>query len=85
MASYQITRLEKSNGAITRVGSMNWITSANDVIKWIESKEHTFYAIIGTNKADIYVKKSDSGTKYLTTNKDGHLPNSLEELIVNRI
>lgn len=83
MGSYQITRLEETDGVITKVGSTNWVAPVEDVIKWMETGQHTFYAIINIHRVSIHVGKSNDGTKYLTTSQDGNLPNSIEELIVN--
>jgi hypothetical protein len=82
MADVQITCINKpdrnnTHEAITHVGNSQGKWTVAQVVTWIEAKEHTFYAMVGGKRANIGVRTSDRGHKYLQTHADGYWNNNL--------
>ncbi len=70
---------------ITRVGGINsnggrWALSQEEAISGIESGKYAFFVEVGGDRANVIVRISRLGNKYLTTEADGDLPNNLLSL-----
>ena len=72
MADVQITCIDKipgddSHNGITRLGTSNRKWTRQQVIIWINAKEHTFYTMKGGKRANIYVYDGKQRAPHLQT------------------
>lgn len=84
MADVQIVCINKPNRdsqheAITHLGSSTQKWTRQQIISWIEAREHTFYTLVGGKRADIGVFPGPNG-KYLRTYADNQWNNNLLSL-----
>jgi hypothetical protein len=63
--------------AITHIGGPGWKITVPDAIRKIENYEWTFYTLVGGKRAEVDVRTSASGRKYLQTKADGYWNNNL--------
>lgn len=56
-----------------------WRITQAEAINYIEKGEHSFYTIVGGDRANVIVAKRN-GNKYLKTENDGDQPNNLLSL-----
>jgi hypothetical protein len=66
-----------SEEAITHIGGPGWKITVPDAIRKIENREWEFYTMVGGKRADIDVRTSKSGRKFLQTYADGYWNNNL--------
>ncbi|WP_349253697.1 DUF3892 domain-containing protein [Bradyrhizobium sp. CB82] len=81
MASYRIDCVHKPNRMsrhehISDVGGPKpeggrWREKVEDVVRFIENKQHRFYTQDGNSTAWVAVRKSPSGRKFIQTHADG--------------
>lgn len=65
---------------IDGLGGYGWYGSIDDVIYWIESRQHTFWVNVNGWRDDVIVAQRGNGRKYLKTRGDGYEPNNLLNL-----
>ena len=75
MADVQITCIDKIPGddsynGITRLGTSNRKWTRQQVIIWINAKEHTFYTMKDGKRSDIQVYDDKQGPPHLQTYTD---------------
>jgi hypothetical protein len=68
-------------GDLTHVGlsSGKYIT-VGSVIYYIDNNIHNFYTNVYNERAEVYAKSTPEGSRFITTNRDGILPNNLDNL-----
>ncbi|MDQ6891136.1 MAG: DUF3892 domain-containing protein [Acidobacteriota bacterium] len=79
MTSYRITCVVKPDRFsrhehITSVGGPaegGWRATTPQVIQWIESNTYSFYTFEGGVRAEVGVRETGHGTKYIQTYADG--------------
>lgn len=86
MASYQVVCITKRGGHYNpheRISHVGIATgrgrerySQEQVISWIESRQHSFYVAQGSRRVEVIVA-TRNGRKYLKTTADGAEPNNL--------
>lgn len=84
MTDVIITCINKQNRSsqhegITHLGNSTGKWTRQQVISWIENKEHTFYTLVNGNRGDIGVVNGQNG-KYLRTYADGKWNDNLLSL-----
>jgi hypothetical protein len=82
MGDFLITCITKDRyGDISHVGlsSGEYIT-VGSVIHYIDNNVHNFYTNIYNERAEVYAKSTSEGSRFITTNRDGKLPNNLDDL-----
>lgn len=67
--------------AITHLGGSGWHDTRLAVVRAIENREHRFYTSVGGKEADLYVRTSTDGTKFVQTISDGQWSNNLLALL----
>jgi len=82
MADVQITCIRKPHPLgrhehITHVGSGGQIWTREQVIAWIDRKEHSFYTSVGGKRANIGVRREQGKASYLQTHADGYWNDNL--------
>ena len=92
MSTLQITCINKTDRLnpwerITHVGGNSgggggggWKITQQDAIDHIEAERHSFYVERNGVRADVIVRKSRFGNKYITTDPDGESQNNLLSL-----
>jgi hypothetical protein len=71
---------DSSHEAITHIGGTGWKLPVPDAVRKIENGEWVFYTLVNGKRADIGVRTSASGRKYLQTYADGYWTNNLLSL-----
>jgi hypothetical protein len=84
MSDIQVTCINKQPRdnpyeGIVYLGNSTGKWTRNQVINWIESKQHTFYTLVAGNRGDIGVVDGPNG-KYLRTYADGKWNDNLLSL-----
>ena len=86
MADVQLTCIRKPNPQsaheyITHVGSNGQVWTREQVITWIDRREHSFYTLDAyRNRADVGVVREAGKQPYLRTYADGRWNNNLLSL-----
>lgn len=75
MAELQVKCINKqprndTHEGITHLGGASWKYTRQEVVKYIEDKVHTFYTLVGGNRANVGVVDGPNG-KYVRTYADG--------------
>jgi len=84
MTDVQVTCINKQPRndpyeGITHLGNSTGKWTRHQVINWIDSKEHTFFTLVGGNRGTIGVVDGNNG-KYLRTYADGKWNDNLLSL-----
>ncbi len=84
MADVQIKCINKrdrnsTHEGITHLGTGTQTYTRQQVIAWIEARDHTFYTLVNGNRGDIGVVNGTNG-KYLRTYADGKWNDNLLSL-----
>src|SRR4051794_29736391 len=82
MQDVQVTCINKPHRdspheAITHLGGANWRRTRQQVVDAIEVERYRFYTFVGGKRADLAVRISANGTKYVQTHADGYWNNNL--------
>jgi hypothetical protein len=87
MANYQVTCIRKPNKLsphehITHLGGNQWFETRENVIKWVNSKLHSFYVVDSRNGKTSYVGVVNPtyGSPYVRTHADGDWNDNLLSL-----
>jgi hypothetical protein len=72
---------ESTHEAISYLGDGNVKWTRTQVVNWIEKREHSFYTQVGGRRADIGVRTSPNGNKFVQTYADGQWNNNLLNLL----
>ncbi len=90
MANYEITCINKNNRQdpterITHIGGLlsdgkRWKITVEEAIKYIETKQHSFYVNKNGKTVWVIIAVSRYGNKYIKTEADGNEPNNLLSL-----
>lgn len=88
MTTYRITCVVKpdrynSHEHIASVGGPEgggWTADTPQVIRWIETNTYSFYTYEGGVRAQVGVRETPAGHKYIQTFADGYWKNNLLEL-----
>lgn len=86
MADVRLTCIRKSNPQsaheyISHVGSNGQVWTREQVISWIDRKEHSFYTLDGSGRrANVGVVREANKLPYLRTYADGQWNNNLLSL-----
>ncbi len=79
------TNRSSAHERISHVGGVNpgattrWKITQQQAIAYIESGEHSFYTLVGGQRANVIVARHN-GNKYIKTVNDGEQPNNLLSL-----
>jgi hypothetical protein len=71
---------ENTHEAITHLGGPfggGWRWTRPQVVTAIETKEHSYFTLVNGKRADVSVRVSSSGNKYVQTHADGYWNNNL--------
>lgn len=63
--------------AITHLGGPDWRDTRQNVVRAIENNTHSFYTYVGGKEAQLYVRTSANGTKFVQTISDGRWSDNL--------
>jgi Protein of unknown function (DUF3892) len=82
MSDVQVTCItkpdrENTHEAITHLGNSTGTWTVAQVVAWIETRTNTFYTLVGGKRADVLVRESPRGHKYVQTAADGYYNNNL--------
>lgn len=82
MADVQVTCITKpdrqnDHESITHLGNSTGKWSVSQVISWIESGANSFYTSVSGKRAEVGVRTSPRGHKYVQTHADGYYNNNL--------
>jgi hypothetical protein len=82
MADVQVTCINKPDrnrtvDAITYLGGPSWKWTRMQVVQSIEAKTNSFYTSVNGKRADIGMRVSANGNKYVQTYADGRWTNNL--------
>ena len=71
------SRTDSPHEHSTHVGSNGNVWTRQQVIGWIDRKEHSFYTRVADRRADVGVVREGSKAPYLRTHADGQYNNNL--------
>jgi hypothetical protein len=82
MEDFRVTCINKpqrdgSVEAITHLGGAGWRLTREQVVARIDARRHVFYTLVGGRRAELGVRVSVAGTRYVQTHADGHWNNNL--------
>lgn len=81
MADLQITCITPDgrdmDQRIDAVGGAGFYHLIDDAIRFIETRVHTYWTMVGGRRANVEVAQRANGRKYLKTTADGYEPNNL--------
>lgn len=70
-------RHESPIEAITHPGGTGWRLTRQQVVEQIEARRYVFYALVDGRRAELGVRASPAGTKYVQTHADNYWNNNL--------